>query len=550
MSIPVLVAVDDDDVSRRAVDRQLRQRYEPDYEVVSACGAEAGLAVLSHLADEEREVIVVTASPCMRGMNATEFLTRARHLHPAARCCLMISWGDQPCPEATPDAAALGRIDVFLPKPLQPRAEWFHHAIADYLVEWARANVGGLEVVKVVGDQLAARSHELRDILRRNGVQFGFYAAGSDAGRALLQHAGAESAALPVAILFDGRVLENPTNAMLGQILGMAMRPGTALYDVVVIGAGPAGLSAAVYGTSEGLATAVLESEAVGGQASASAQIRTYLGFPHGVGGAELAHRAFLQANLFGADFVYGDRATALRASDGEYVVTLASGGEMRARSILIATGCSYRRLGIPALEALAGRGVFYGSAASEARTMKDREVFVLGGANSAGQSAIELASHGARVTLLCREASVAEKMSDYLVREIESSRAITVRPNTEVVDGAGRGYLESLTLRDRRSGQQETVSAQVLFPLIGMVPRTDWLGVDIERDRWGFVMTDRDLTSACWPIVRPPLLFETSLPRVFAIGDVRHGSVKRVAAAVGEGSVVIRVVHEGLKEG
>lgn len=337
---------------------------------------------------------------------------------------------------------------------------------------------------------------------------------------------------------------------MLGQILGMAMRPGTALYDVVVIGAGPAGLSAAVYGTSEGLATAVLESEAVGGQASASAQIRTYLGFPHGVGGAELAHRAFLQANLFGADFVYGDRATALRASDGEYVVTLASGGEMRARAILIATGCSYRRLGIPALEALAGRGVFYGSAASEARTMKDREVFVLGGANSAGQLAIELASHGARVTLLCREASVAEKMSDYLVREIESSRAITVRPNTEVVDGAGRGCLESLTLRDRRSGQQETVSAQVLFPLIGMVPRTDWLGVDIERDRWGFVMTDRDLTSGCWPIVRPPLLFETSLPRVFAIGDVRHGSVKRVAAAVGEGSVVIRVVHEGLKEG
>lgn len=550
MSIPVLVAVDDDDASRRAVDRQLRQRYEPDYEVVSTCGAEAGLAVLSHLADAEREVIVVTASPCMRGMNATEFLTRARHLHPAAKCCLMISWGDQRCSEATRDAAALGQIDVFLPKPLQPRAECFHHAIADYLVEWARANRGGLEVVKVIGDQLAARSHELRDILSRSGVQFGFYAAGSDAGQALLQHAGAESAALPVAILFDGRVLENPTNPMLAEVLGMAMRPGTALYDVVVIGAGPAGLSAAVYGTSEGLAMAVLESEAVGGQASASAQIRTYLGFPHGVGGAELAHRAFLQANLFGADFVYGDSATALRASDGEYVVTLASGGEMRARAVLIATGCSYRRLGIPALEVLTGRGVFYGSAASESRTLKDREVFVLGGANSAGQSAIELAGHGARVTLLCREASLAEKMSDYLVKEIDSSRAITVRPDTEVVDGSGRGCLESLTLRDRRTGQQETVPAQVLFVLIGMVPHTDWLGADIERDRWGFVLTDRDLTSASWPIVRPPMLFETSLPRVFAIGDVRHGSVKRVAAAVGEGSVVIRLVHEGLKEG
>jgi thioredoxin reductase (NADPH) len=547
-SIPVLLAVDEDELSRQAAYRHLCDRYEPDYEVISAGGAEAGLAILSDLANAGRDVIVILASSCMSAMAAPEFLARARELHPAARCCLLIAWGDQPSSEAMRWAANAGEVDAVLPKPLQPRAEWFHHAIAGYLAEWARAKTGGFEVVKVIGDDLAARSHELRDMLSRNGVPFGFYPVGSDAGRALLRHAGAELAELPVVIVFDGRVLASPSNRTLAEAVGMQTRPRPVLCDVAVIGAGPAGLSAAVYGTSEGIGTAVLESEAVGGQASASSQIRTYLGFPHGVGGAELAHRAFLQASLFGAEFVYGDSAIGLRASGDEYVVALASGGELRARTVVIATGCGYRRLGIPALEELSGRGVFYGSASSEARAMVGREVFVLGGGNSAGQSAVDLADHGARITLLCRESSLAEDMSDYLIKQINRSPAITVRHKAEVVDGAGRGRLESLTLRDCRSGQQETVPAQILFVLIGMEPHTDWLGPNVERDRWGFVMTGKDITSAGWPLDRPPLPFETSLPRVFAIGDVRHGSIKRVAAAVGEGSSVIPLVHDGLR--
>jgi len=351
-------------------------------------------------------------------------------------------------------------------------------------------------------------------------------------------------------MVFNGQTLVNPSNSMIADALGVNTRPEATLYDIAVIGAGPAGLSAAVYGSSEGFTTALLEPEAVGGQASASSNIRNYPGFPHGISGAELAFRTFQQARLLGVDFIYGSRATGLRACGDERVVILADGNELRARTVIIATGCSYRRLGIPTLEALVGAGVSYGPAVWEARAMRDRDVFVVGGANSAGQTAVHLADCGARVTILSRRTSLAQTMSAYLVNEIESSPAITVRHGVEVIGGGGRGCLQFVTLKDRRSGHEETVPAQALFALIGAEPRAEWLPANIERDRWGFVVAGADLAPSRWPLGRRPLLLETSLPSVFAIGDVRHGSVKRVAAAVGDGSIVIRLIHQCLGAG
>ena len=548
MAIPVLLAVDDDERSRSAVYRELHNRYEPDYEVIAIGSAEAGLELLNRLADAGREVILVLADQCMPRMTGTEFLTRVHQIYPASKRFLLVSWGDRTSVDAISEAAYLGQIDDFLLKPAQARDEQFHGAIAHYLEEWARTRGGGFEVVKVVGDAVAIRSRELCEALTRNGVRFGFHAADSPTGRELLEQAGAASATLPVVMVFNGRTLENPTNSMIAEALGIHTHPKPGLYDVAVIGAGPGGLSAAVYGASEGFATALLEPDAVGGQASASSNIRNYPGFPHGISGADLAYRTFQQARFLGVDFIYGSRVTGLHARGDERVLVLMDGSELRARAAIIATGCAYRRLGIPALERLVGAGVFYWSAVSEARAMRGRDVFVVGGANSAGQAAVHLASYGAHVTILTRRSSFAHTMSAYLIKEIESSPAITVRYGVEVIDGGGCGCLQSLTLKDLRSGREETVPAQALFALIGVEPHTDWLPESIERDGSGFVMAGIDVGPSHWPLVRRPLLLETSLPSVFAIGDVRHGSVKRIAAAVGEGSIVIRLIDQCLE--
>jgi thioredoxin reductase (NADPH) len=452
MATPVLVAVEDGDRGGHAVERELRRRYEPDYEVISAGSAQAGLAALTRLADAGRQVVVILVDLWTPGITGTEFLTRARQLHPAARRCLLLSWGDQSsrahsCAQAVHQSARLGEIDDYLPKPVEARNEHFHRAIAEYLDEWALANAGGFEVVKVVGHERSPRSYELCDLLTRNAILYGFYAADSPEGQALLEQAAATSAALPLVVVFDGQVLENPTNSMIAEALGVGTRPAAAHYDIAVLGAGPAGLAAAVYGGSEGLAAALLEPDTLGGQASASPRIRNYLGFSHGVSGADLTRRAFRQASQFGVDFIYGTRAVGLRASGAEQVVTLSDGSELRGSAVIIATGCSYRRLGIPALEALIGAGVFYGPAVWEAQAMKGRGVFVVGGANSAGQTAVHLASCGARVTVLSRGSSFAQTMSTYLIKEIQSSPAITVRHNVVFVVGGGRGGLVSVIL-------------------------------------------------------------------------------------------------------
>jgi thioredoxin reductase (NADPH) len=490
----------------------------------------------------------------MSQLTGTELLARVRDFHSTAKRLLLLDWRYGPPPEPILQAIALDHIDGYADRPATVPAEEFHLTVTELLEKWARSNLPRSEVMRVVGEEWSARSHEIRDLLNRNVISFGFYPASARPGKALLEQAGAAAATLPVVIMFDGRVLENPSNTQLAEAIGMQTSPGTGLYDVAVIGAGPAGLAAAVYGASEGLSTVVLEPEAIGGQAGTSSRIRNYLGFPTGVSGEDLAVRAYTQAWNFGAEYVYGNPATGLRVKGPERVVTVADGSEVRSRAVIIATGVSYRRLGIPSLDALTGVGVFYGAAASEAQAMKDREVFVVGGANSAGQAAVHLARYAAKVTMLIRGQSLADSMSEYLAKEITSTPNIAVRPGAIVTGGAGTGRLESLTLQNQASGVTEAVPAAALFVLIGAEPRTQWLPDDIRRDRWGFVVTGTDLMAGgrppdSWPLQRPPMLLESSLPGVFAVGDVRCGSVKRVASAVGEGSVAIRLIHDYLRD-
>ena len=549
---PVVLLADGSQMRGR-VEAELRKRYEPDYRVIATASAGEARTVLGQLRDGRSQVCLVLADQWLAGSTGTELLARVRQLHPAARRALLINWGDPASTEAVVQATVLGDLDVYLVKPGTTRDEHFHRVITEQLGEWGRSNLSGLEVVRVVGEAWAARSHELRELLGRNGVPFGFYAADRPEGQRLLEEAGIAGMALPAVLMFDGRVLADPSNAEIAGALGVATRPGGGRYDVTVIGAGPAGLAAAVYGASEGLSTIVMEPEAMGGQAGTSSLIRNYLGFPSGVSGADLALRAFTQAWSFGAEYVYGSPACGLRPEGSELVVAATDGSEVRSRAVVVATGMAYRRLGIPALDALTGAGVFYGAAASEAMAMKDREVFVVGGGNSAGQAALHLARYAAQVTVLVRGLSLADTMSDYLIREIESAHNIAVRRGIAVTGGAGQGRLERLTLTDLASGAAETVPAVALFVLIGAKPRTEWLPDAVRRDQSGFVLTGTDLlddgqAGEEWPLRRLPKFLESSLPGVFAVGDVRHGSVKRVASAVGEGSIAIHLVHDHLR--
>jgi thioredoxin reductase (NADPH) len=402
------------------------------------------------------------------------------------------------------------------------------------------------------------RSQELRETFPRNRIPIGFYDAHSERGREMLSEFEPDQVDLPVVILRFGAeqsTLFNPSNLEIAEAFGL-MRPIPAeeVFDLAVVGAGPAGLAAAVYASSEGLRTVVIEREAVGGQAGTSSMIRNYPGFAQGVTGAKLALEAYLQAWFFGSTFLFMRQVVGLSGEGDRYHVQLSDGGTITARTVLITTGATYRRLGVPSLEALLGRGLFYGAGVSEAPAMRGRKVFVIGGANSAGQAAIHLAKWAARVTVLVRAESLAATMSDYLVREIAAAPNVDVRYHVQVVEATGTDHLESLVLEDRESGQRQSVPADAVFALIGAQPRTDWLGDSVARDRLGFILTGPDLlgegtgAGSDWPLDRQPMPHETSLPGVFAAGDVRQGSVKRVASAVGEGAVTIPLIHRRLE--
>ena len=555
ISRPVILAVDQDPDALERVERELRGRYEADYRVACVSSAEDALERLRGLGAGE-DVAVVLAALRMGGTGGVEFLSRVREVRPLAKRVLLI---DPPMDRKTsrevlPQAMALGRIDDYEFKPGVPPNELFHQAVTDLLEEWTRPYRSEIHaLVRVVGKRRSRRVHEAMALFGRYGVPCSFYSDDSEEGRALLEEVGAGAQRLPVFVMHDGRALVDPTNREVADALvGAEPSPERQRCDVVVIGGGPAGLAAAVYGASEGLDTVVVEREGVGGQAGASSLIRNYLGFPRGVSGQKLTYQAFQQAQLFGAEFRVMRQATGLRREDGGLVVTLSDGKELAGRAVVVATGASYRRLGVPSLEALNGAGVFYGAATAEARSLEGQEVYVVGGANSAGQATMHLSKYASRVTLVVRGSSLEAGMSDYLVREVEDADNVRVRLNTRVVGGGGEGRLERLALDDTAVGRAETVPAAALFVLIGAEPLTGWLPDEIACDEEGFILTGGDIPDGGHQKdLRAPkrlsMPLETSMRGVFATGDVRHGSVKRVASAVGESSIAIRLVHDYL---
>jgi thioredoxin reductase (NADPH) len=440
---------------------------------------------------------------------------------------------------------ALGQIDYFVLRPAVSPDELFHHAISGFLLEWTEAQRIAPQTVRVVGETWSGRAHELRDALQRCAVPHAFYLSASNEGRTVLAKAG-NPTKLPIMVLPGGQVLSDPTNREVADSTGVAISGEGDEFDVVIVGAGPAGLSAAVYGASEGLSTLVVDEGGIGGQATSSSLIRNYLGFSRGISGRRLAQQAYDQAWVFGASFDFMDGVSALGRNGDELLLTLSGDRRVSARAVILATGATYRRLGVPALEALNGAGVFYGGPASEAPAMTGRDAYIVGGANSAGQAALHLARYSRRVTVVIRAQSLSAGMSHYLVHELEATPNVDVRLETEVVGGGGDGRLQYLELRNGATGEHETVAADGLFVLIGAHPRTDWLPDEIARDGQGFLLTGADLetTDDDPSPARRPLLLETSMAGVFAAGDVRHGSVKRVASAVGEGSIAIQLVH------
>ncbi len=547
---PVLFAVDGGSESFRTIQYELRKRYGNDYRLMSESSARWGLKRLEELKAAGEEVALVLADQWMPDMSGAELLARVRNIFPTAKRALLQVWGDRSTQRPILQSMTLGHIDYYVHKPERPGDEHFHRMVSEFLYEWAATHRPGFREIRVIGEQWSGRSHELRDILRRNGILHEFYPPDHPKGEALLARVGRIPERLPVVVLYDGTVLEDPSNVELADAFGINRSLRHREFDLVIVGAGPAGLAAAVYGASEGLSTLVLEGEAVGGQAGSSSLIRNYLGFPWGVGGAELARRAAEQAWWFGATFHFMRHATGLRREAGKLVVSLSDGTEVVGGAVIVATGASYRRLDVPALEALVGSGVFYGAAVSEAQAMQGREVYVVGGANSAGQAAMHLSKYASRVTLVVRGSSLTRSMSAYLIKEIEAAENVDVRFDTRVVEGSGEGRLERLVLENRTSGCRETVPAAALFVLIGAEPRTGWLPEEVVRDEQGYVVTGQDLVqpgrfAGKWPLQRPPLLFESSLPGVFAAGDLRRGSVKRVASAVGAGAIAVHLVHE-----
>ncbi|MBX3000362.1 MAG: FAD-dependent oxidoreductase [Caldilineaceae bacterium] len=552
---PILFVVDTDQEARLALESVLARRFTPDYRVVTADSPQSGLEILSDLAQQGNEVALVAVDLGLAGMETVEFLDRARALHRRAVRALLVTMDRRGTRipfwalERIQRAIALGWIDFWVVKGWMAPEELMYPQIQEALSAWTRVNRPRHAVMRVVGERWSTRSHEVRDMLSRNTVPFRFYEADSEEGRRLLRDYGVDVGRLPVAILYDGSVLYDLSPERIATALGVTTQPTTQVYDLAILGAGPAGLAAAVYGASEGLRTLVIERQAIGGQAGTSSMIRNYLGFPWGVTGSELAFRAWQQALLFGTEFVFAQRAVGLTAQGTERIITLSGGGEVRARAVMIAAGVEYRRLGIPALERLVGVGVFYGAAGVEAPAMVGQQVYVIGGANSAGQAALHLAKFAAHVTMIIRGESLAASMSDYLIAQLQAIPNIDIRLRTRVVDGRGEERLEALTVENVETGQREEVAASAVFVLIGAEPHTEWLQGIIGLDERGYILTGRDVIQQSWPLERPLLPFETNMPGVFTVGDARYGSVKRVAGAVGEGSVAVGSVHQYLAE-
>jgi thioredoxin reductase (NADPH) len=550
MAEPVLFAVDEDERLLRDVERELVDRYSRSYRIVCVPSAREAVTRLRALKEAGEEVALVLAAQSCGELSGVELLGSVRELHSHAQRGLLIewgSWGEGGTADEIFEAMGRRQIEYYVIRPSQTPDELFHQSVSTFLLEWANARKVSPHTVRIVSDSwIGGRAQELKEVLGRCAVPHAFLLADSPDGRELVASAGG-AVPMPLVVFPNGEFLANPTKLEVASAVGATIDPAQREFDVVIVGGGPAGLSAAVYGASEGLRTLVVDDGGIGGQATSSSLIRNYLGFPRGVSGRRLAENAFEQAWVFGAKFAFMHDAVALRRDGGRLHLGLSDGGEVSARAVIVASGADYRRLGIEEIESLVGAGVFYGGPASEAATTVDERVHVVGGANSAGQAALHLAEYAREVTLVVRGDSLEKGMSHYLVRQIEGAPNVEVRLDAEVIGGsAGEdGWLRDLELRSR-DGEVETLPSDGLFLLIGAHPNTDWLPAEVVRDPGGFICTGADAAGqGNWPLERAPLSLETSMPGVFAAGDVRHGSMSRVASAVGEGSIAIRLVHE-----
>jgi thioredoxin reductase (NADPH) len=544
---PVIVTVDDDPSVSRAVARDLRRRYGERNRIVRAESGEQALDALRQMKLRGDQVAVLLADYRMPGLTGIEFLERAMDVYPYARRVLLTAYADT---SAAIDAINIVDLDHYLLKPWDPPEEKLYPVIDDLLSAWEREDRKPVKEAKLVGHRWSAPSTRLRDFLARNQVPYRWYASDTDEGRRLLDAAGADGRDLPVLITVDGEPLITPTQAEVAAKVGLATTPQRDFYDLVVVGGGPGGLGAAVYGASEGLRTVLVEKFATGGQAGQSSRIENYLGFPDGVSGGQLTERARRQAVKFGAELLTTSEVTSLEVNGPARTVRLSDGSAIDAKAIILATGVSYRQLNAPGCPEMTGAGIYYGAALTEAEGCKDQDVYVVGGANSAGQAAVYLSRFARSVTMLVRARSLEQSMSYYLIQQIAGIENISVRNCSEVAEAHGEGHLEQLSIRDLNTGKTEIVDAGQLFIFIGAAPRTAWLDGVLARDDHGFVLAGPDLTEndRGWPLDRPPYHLETSVPGVFAAGDVRAESAKRVASAVGEGAMAVMLVHRYLE--
>jgi thioredoxin reductase (NADPH) len=555
---PLLLAVDTDAALLHRIEGELQRSFGSDFRVRGELTAEAATGLLQGAAERRERVAVLLVDDSFPAVVRADLFATARSLHPEARRALLVHWGawaDRDTAQAILQAMAVGDINYYVLRPWVKRDELFHRAIAEFVQEWSRSEASNLREVVVVADATSARGYAISSLLTRNGIPHSFRDRRSEAGQEVLEEAGNPTGEVVVWMpALGGKAVVDPTDVELAEAWGVptTLPASDREFDVLIVGAGPAGLAAAVYASSEGLRTLVVERESIGGQASSSSLIRNYLGFSRGISGAELTQRGYQQAWVFGAHFVLMRTVDKL-VYDGygaaaPFRAYIGGVGEVSTRSVVLATGVSYRRLGVPDLEALTGHGVYYGASVSAAQALAGLHAVVVGGGNSAGQAVLHLARYCEHVTVVVRSEAITQGMSAYLVGAIDAEPTISVRTDAEVVGGSGDGRLERCVLRDRSTGDEDEIRADGLFVMIGAEPRTDWLPAEVRRDKHGFVLAGADAAETVdWPLNRRPEPYETTVPGLFAVGDLRSGSVKRVASAVGEGSVVVSQLHSFL---
>jgi thioredoxin reductase (NADPH) len=553
MAKPALITVDDDAEVSRSIERDLRSRYRKDYRVLRADSGQAALEMLAQLKTRNDPLALMLVDQRMPNMNGVTFLTEAIKVFPDAKRVMLTAYADT---DAAIKAINEARIQQFLLKPWDPPAEKLYPVLDKLLEDWQANYRPPFQGLRVLGVRWSPKSYEVRDFLARNQRRYQWIdvetADRDHAVRELLDSLGEDNNNFPIVVFPDGSRLSEPTNEELAGKIGLRVKAETDYYDVVIVGGGPAGLAAAVYGASEGLSTVMIEREAPGGQAGLSSRIENYLGFPSGLSGGDLARRSVAQARRFGVEIISPSEAVAVRVENDYKFVKLRDGSELSCRALLIATGVQWRKLDVPGVAELTGAGVYYGAATTEAVSCRDEVVYVVGGANSAGQAAMYLSKFAQRVVMLVRGPSLAATMSQYLINQITKTKNIDVEYRSQVVGAYGDGHLEEISIQCSESGETSKVSANALFIFIGARPNTNWLDGVVERDDAGFIKSGPDLIidgkpPKGWPLDRHPTLLETNVPGIFVVGDVRRGSVKRVASGVGEGSIAIQFVHQYL---